>query len=144
MAHIFCTKESYLLLTLIFLTFPCFPKLCGNSEFHGNSIVCWYRFYNDEVQFVFDDRLSPNIPSYRKIEIKKQANFSGDLKYAMYYDYECYVYNDSLTKKLNNKSSLNDTVYIPNLPLVTVVSQIAHNSLIPSSIKSQLEGMLSN
>ncbi|KAL5269419.1 hypothetical protein ACHWQZ_G003035 [Mnemiopsis leidyi] len=76
---------------------------------------------------------------YQKVEYKKQANFSGDLKYAMYYDYEYYVFNETETLKHNNKTRLSDIVYIPNIPLLTVVAQIAHNSLIPSFIKTQLE-----
>lgn len=78
------------------------------------------------------------------MEYKKQANFSGDLKYAMYYDYEYYVFNETETLKHNNKTRLSDIVYIPNIPLLTVVAQIAHNSLIPSFIKTQLEGGLSS
>ena len=78
----------------------------------------------------------------RKYEIKKQANFSGDLKYAMYYDYEYFVFSESETQKHNNNTSLNDVIFIPNVPLLTVVSQIAHNSLIPAAVKTTLEGKL--
>lgn len=75
----------------------------------------------------------------RKIEEKKQANFSGDLKYAMYYDFEYFVYNDTLTRQKNNKTNLNDKVFIPNVPLLTVVAQINHNSLLPDKAKVILE-----
>lgn len=79
---------------------------------------------------------------YQKYEIKKQANFSGDLKYAMYYDYEYFVFSESETQKHNNNTSLNDVIFIPNVPLLTVVSQIAHNSLIPAAVKTTLEELV--
>ena len=75
---------------------------------------------------------------FRKHELKQSANFSGDLKYAMYYDYEYFVYDEEQTLLHNNVSNINDTIFIPNLPLFTVVAQISHGS-ISEAIKLALE-----
>ena len=77
-----------------------------------------------------------------KIQEKQGANFTGDLHYAMYYDYAYFIYEEEITRSRNTRSTLNDTIFIPNLPLLTVISQIDHNTQISSFIKEILESEL--
>lgn len=79
---------------------------------------------------------------YRKYQIKKQSNFTGDLQFAKYYDYTRFIFDESETQKYNKLTTLEDRIFIPNVPLITVSSQIAHNTELTDFLRNLFEKLL--
>ena len=75
----------------------------------------------------------------RKDEEKLNANVSGNLTYVYYYDYEKYYYEADVTQDKQNTFKLTDKVYIPNIPLLSVLAQLNDVNL-PAIFRKFLEG----